>query len=788
MNRLNGGKFMFKKIKNFKNKFKEKNNRVWIYILGVTIILNILAASSFIYSLSLLSGIENVIRYGIMIFTVVMAIIFVSFYISAIIKSKKRFYILFLIFIAISIAAQGFVAFNIIKLYNPISNINKSNITYTTDLIVLKDSNVKKVKDLNKMTIGYISKDKAKEDNTISELIIKENNLNDKNTVKEYTDYAEMLNDLYDKKIDAVFISSNYSVMFNTIEKFVNIKDDVRVITSKSKEFKKKETITTNPVNKNIIKEPFTVLLMGVDSEQDGLDKNAAFNGDSLMLITFNPTTLNTTVLSIPRDTYVPITCFANKKKNKITHAAWQGVGCMQNTIENFTGIDIDYYVKMNFKGVVDLVDAHGGIDVDVPMKFCEQNSDRHWGSSTICLNEGMQHLNGEQALALARHRKTLALGDIQRGLNQQLVIEGMLKQLSNIDSLDKVNNILNTVSNNMDTNISTNQILSFYNVGKDVLLKSVHTSTEDLISMEKLYLDGYTKMIYDESFGLNLSNYVYYKSSLNAVVDAMKVNLGLKKAEMTKTFDFSINETYEKKVIGQGETDTESNISTLPSFIGKTESYASSWTSARNIKANFTDIKKGDKLYNDSYSEGQIVSQSVAQGTELNRVSSITFGIISKENETTENNDTASVCIEGTLNTKCYVPSLIGKTKADVDIWKKTLPVKVNIVLKNSTSDDSIVVSISQGSGTLLVEGSTITIKFEDKKPTNNDDENSNESGNNNNNDNNSNNDNNTNDNSSTDPSTPGKDNDDPDSKPVDPNTGIGNNTNSDSQLQIGG
>ena len=148
-----------------------------------------------------------------------------------------------------------------------------------------------------------------------------------------------MLNDLYDKKIDAVLVSSNYSVMFNSIEKFANIKDEVKVITSKSKEFKKKETTNKNEtvVNKNIIKEPFTVLLMGVDSEHDGLDKNAAFNGDSLMLITFNPTTLNTTVLSIPRDTYVPITCFANKKKNKITHASWQGVSCMQNTIENFT-------------------------------------------------------------------------------------------------------------------------------------------------------------------------------------------------------------------------------------------------------------------------------------------------------------------------------------------------------------------------------------------------------------------------------------------------------------------
>ena len=767
---------MFKKIKKFIDKLKEKNNRVWIYILGITVILNLAASATFIYSLSLLNGIENVIRYAIMIFAVIMAIIFISLYMSSIIKSKKIFYILFLIFIIISITAQGFVALNIIKLYNPINNINKSTITYTTDLIVLKDSNIEKIKDFKKITIGYISKDKALEDNTISELIIKENDLKNKNTIKEYTDYAEMLNDLYDKKIEAVLISSNYTVMFNTIEKFSNIKEDVKVITSKSKEFKKKQTTTTNNniVNKNIIKDPFTILLMGVDSEHNGLDKNAAFNGDSLMLITFNPTTLNTTVLSIPRDTYVPITCFANKKKNKITHASWQGVDCMQKTIENFTGIDIDYYVKMNFKGVVDLVDALGGVDIDVPIKFCEQNSDRNWGSSTICLEKGMQHLNGEQALALARHRKTLALGDIQRGLNQQLVIEGMLKQVSNIDSLEKVNNILNTVANNMDTNLSTNQILSFYNVAKDVLLKSVHTTTNDLISMEKLYLDGYTKMIYDESFGLDLSNYVYYKSSLKAVVNAMKVNLGMKKAEMIKTFDFSINEAYEKKVIGQGETDTESNIATLPSFIGKTESYVTSWTSSRNIKAKFTTIKKGDKLYNDSYNDGEIVSQSVAKGTEVSKISTITFGVISKNNQ---DDTSTSVCEKGTTNTKCYVPSLIGKTKAEVDTWSRTLPVSVFLKYEGATTDNSTVASISQESGTLLVQGSTITIKFEDKvinsTPDNNDENNT--SDNNQNNQENSNTDNNTNIN------TPDEGSDNSNNEPNNSNNSVESNTPSE-------
>ena len=759
---------MFKRLKTFKNTIKEKKNKTWIYILGILVFLNFVAAGYFIYSLLLLSGIEDIIRYAIMGFAVIMAIIFLNLWISTVIKNKNITNIIFLIFIILSVLSQTFVAYNIVRIYEPISTINKSNITYTTDLIVLKDSDIESIEDIDDKKIGIISKDEAYEDNNIGNEIIKENNLENNNDIKEYSDYIEMLNDLYDKNIDAVLISSNYTVMFNTIEKFANIKDDVRVITSKSKTFKKKTV--TNTSNKNIIKDPFTVLLMGVDSEQDGLTKDAAFNGDSLMLITFNPNTLNTTVLSIPRDTYVPIMCFKNNKKNKITHASWQGVDCMERTIENFTDIDIDYYVKMNFKGVVDLVDALGGIDVDVPIKFCEQNSDRTWGSSTICLDKGEQHLNGEQALALARHRKTLALGDIQRGLNQQLVVEGMLKKLTTIDSLDKINDILNTISKNMDTNISTNQILSFYNIGKDILLKSQHTTTEDLISMEKLYLDGYTKMIYDESFGLNLSNYIYYNSSLEAVSDAMKVNLELKEATMVKTFDFSINETYEKNLIGQGEKDNTSNITTLPSFIGDSKSFVTSWANARNIKVSFITIKKGDPLYKDSYSDGQVVSQSVPQGTELNRVSSITFGVISKDEESNIETNT-SACEEGTTNTKCYLPNLIGKTKAEVDSWSTTLPVSVHINYKGATSDKSVVVSVSQNSSSLLVEGSTITITFKDEESENND---------------------NDNDDNETpekpDTSEPGEGSSDPDSKPMDPNTGIGNNDNGDNTTQLGG
>ena len=143
--------------------------------------------------------------------------------------------------------------------------------------------------------------------------LIKNEKLNDKNTIIDYDDLSSLISDLYKKKLDAIIISSNYKVMFKTIETYSKIDEETKVLKSLEKTYKKSEInkITGEEditLNKNSsITEPFTLLLMGVDATGDKLDKNSTGNGDSLMLITFNPKTLNATILSIPRDSYVYI-------------------------------------------------------------------------------------------------------------------------------------------------------------------------------------------------------------------------------------------------------------------------------------------------------------------------------------------------------------------------------------------------------------------------------------------------------------------------------------------------
>ena len=178
------------------------------------------------------------------------------------------------------------------------------------------------------------------------------------------------------------------------------------------------------------------------------------------MLITFNPTTMNATILSIPRDTYVPIGCLKGYPQSKITHSGWNGESCVIKTINNWMDINVDYYVKVNFTALVSLVDSIGGIEVDVPYSFCEQDSNREWGENTVYVKKGLQTLDGEQALALSRNRHpnpgrcsaewtNYYSDDIIRGQNQQLVINALINKIVKNISLDNIYSIIEAIDTN---------------------------------------------------------------------------------------------------------------------------------------------------------------------------------------------------------------------------------------------------------------------------------------------------------------------------------------------------
>lgn len=603
-----------------------------IIILFINIILTIVNIS-LIYNMLLLKNVETTLH--VIIIIILILIYISSIYISfKIINKKDKIIIIFSIILLLYSIVLYFISFNIGKVYKSLSGITNNYMVTSMSIVTLSNHHV----NYNDGTIGYI--------NTSMSLKILDNNALDNRKLNN--NYVELLNNLYDGQVDFAIVPTNYKLMFNNlIDKNL---DEISIVRT----FEEKIKVENN--NQKIDK-PFTILLMGVDSEIDGIN-NSSFNGDALMLITFNPKTLSTTLLSIPRDTYVPISCFENNRKNKITHAAWNGDTCMINTIESFFDIHIDYYLKINFKGIVSLVDELGGVEVDVPISFCEQDSNRNFDNQ-ICLDKGTKLLNGEEALALARHRKTI--NDIKRGENQQLIVKGLMHKLKSIKSVNTIYNFLDTISNNMETNMNTNEILSLYNIGKEIVLKSNSSNIDEIIKIKKLFINGYDAYIYDydnitkAGTKLTLYNYIPYTESIDAIKTAMKINLGL--------LDGNLDESDEIGRVGSG-----ASVFVFPNFVGDNISTVKEYCDNKGIKLNIKYVISK----NNNLSVGEVTSQSIVSGMDLEYIGSDTLDVTVIEK--IEKEEVINCSKEESKDKDiCMVPNFINKNYSDFVTWRKS-------------------------------------------------------------------------------------------------------------------
>ena len=616
-------------MKKILKKFKKlsKKYRIIFYIVSVLFLVSIVFISQ---GLLLLKNIETGLRILFLIFVYLGFLVYLFISILLLFSKRGKSYIINSIFISIISIIFIVISIYINKTYNIVDRMNKDVVMYSSSLVVMKDT---EFKNNSSFVVGMISDENDIEGNILANKLIDKKKL-DKIDIKYYDNYLEMLGDLYNKSINGILVSTGYVVSFSGYDNYNNIGNETKIVYTYKE---KRKNIRLNSGSGKKLTEPFTILLLGVDSEVDGLKANQAFNGDTMMMITFNPTTLNTTVFSIPRDTYAPIAC-NGKRSNKINSSAAGGTTCVINTLKDLTGIDIDYYVKINFKGVVDLVEALDGIEVDVPVDFCEQDSNREFGEHEICLKKGVQTLNGEAALALSRHRHSLPLGDFQRVQHQQLVVEAMAKKVKNIRSVNKFYEVLDAISKNIETNVSTDEMLNLYNVGKKMLLEN-----DTNINIEKTYLTGYDLTMLIPGLG-NVYTFQYYPESLNEIVKAMKVNLGLEEPTMIKTFNFSANYTYEVPVIGKQYYSVKRNEA-LPSFVGSSLEYLNTWANARGITVNTNYVTEGMDGY-DENKNGIITSQSVSKGTLVSEVKSINVNVIkvSKHESVEETKNTISI------------------------------------------------------------------------------------------------------------------------------------------------
>ncbi|EGO8233388.1 LytR family transcriptional regulator [Enterococcus faecalis] len=190
-------------------------------------------------------------------------------------------------------------------------------------------------------------------------------------------------------------------------------------------------------------KEPFSVLLLGIDTGDDGRVEQG--RSDTTIVATVNPRDKQTTLVSLARDTYVDIP--GQGKQDKLNHAyAFGGASLAMDTVENYLNIPINHYVSINMAGLKELVNAVGGIEVNNNLTFSQDGYD-----FTI----GKILLDGEQALSYSRMRYEDPNGDYGRQERQRKVIEGIVQKVLSLNSVSNYQQILTAVSDNMKTDLS---------------------------------------------------------------------------------------------------------------------------------------------------------------------------------------------------------------------------------------------------------------------------------------------------------------------------------------------
>ncbi len=364
--------------------------------------------------------------------------------------------LLIILFIFIILYSLGTINF-----LNDILDMGFRSDTYS--VYVLNDSPYENISDINKKIIGVSEKN---EDST-KKAIEKVSNKIEFNEA-DFDSTVSSLDALINNEIDAVIaMDSNVDILKEDNDQY----DNVKAIYS----FTINTKVSTLSSNINVSKENFVLYLSGIDVNGNVAAKAKS---DVNILVAVNPKEKKILMVNTPRDYYVKL-----KTKNsydKLTHAGVYGIEESIGTLENLYDINIDYYARVNFTSFINIVEKLDGIEVDVPVSFCEQTSSRT-SSKQICLKKGLQKLNGEQALALARTRHTLAGGDRSRIENQLLVLQAIIDKAISPNILVKYNDLLSSLSNSVVTNMEQRDITKLIkNQIKDNTSWDIETYTVD--------------------------------------------------------------------------------------------------------------------------------------------------------------------------------------------------------------------------------------------------------------------------------------------------------------------
>lgn len=321
---------------------------------------------------------------------------------------------------------------------NQITGANQQITRYT--LLVLKDHEADKLDDFDADTFELCQM------NDIPAKLNEALNALSEDKDMEYTtvsNYSILAQDLYDQTTEAILINEAFIGLLE--DSYPSLVSDTKSIWH----YDIVEEIQDISKDADVTKETFTIYISGIDTTGP---ISSVSRSDVNMLVTVNPVSKQILMTSIPRDYFVPLANYNYETSDKLTHAGMGGVENSIATIENFLGVDINYYARVNFTSLQTIVDALGGITVDSPYAFTSLHGG-YW------FNKGLNEMDGYKALCFVRERYSLPNGDNDRVYNQQLVIKAMIEKALSPAIITNYTDILNAVSGAIEFNIDSKDI-----------------------------------------------------------------------------------------------------------------------------------------------------------------------------------------------------------------------------------------------------------------------------------------------------------------------------------------
>lgn len=469
-------------------------NKVLASVLGI---ISLIAAAFFSYNL--LSNKLLPSKYQIIIiagFVLLTLLVFLLVSRKSIV-AKTIGIILFSIIIATTITGTFYInkSMKALEKVSDTESIKQTKVKLS--LIKLKSSNLEElIKKDELVTQVYENENKTDINKFVDEINGK---INKSMKTTDVNSYMLAAKNLITKKTDFIVLNEAYR---SVIKDFIPEFDELTEVVG-DKEFTRINKLS----NKVEDKSSFNLYISGIDTYGP---IETVSRSDVNLIVSVNQKTRKILITTIPRDTYVPIAGGGNNQKDKLTHAGIYGIDSSIKTLENFLDTKLDYYAKVNFNTLIEVIDVLGGVDVDNVQTF---------SAGGYNFPKGKVHLDGKKALVFSRERYHLADGDHDRGRNQERVLKAIIEKASRPESLLKTSPILSIAEKSAQTNMSKDFMVQMINKEIDVP-KGYEIESQDLKGTGKMGLPSYAMP------GYRLYMMVADDSSLKEVKDKIENTL----------------------------------------------------------------------------------------------------------------------------------------------------------------------------------------------------------------------------------------------------------------------